>query len=120
MGAGVEVVRFSGPVIRPIYEAYTADVDAVYSKFDCLGYPREQRKKSMLRFYATIAIGLDFPSYSRHSQMKVSDGNQNRGYSTIAKHTWFNYLYLKLRLTFAFTNYNQSTAITSCCIHYTN
>ena len=33
----------------------------------------------MLRFYATIAIGPDFPSYSRHSQMKVSDGNQNGG-----------------------------------------
>ena len=33
--------------------------------------------------------------------------------SKIAECIWFNYLYLKLRLTFAGTNYIQSTAITS-------
>ena len=57
-----EVVTFlKGGVIRPIYEACTDDVDAAYSKFECLGYPRGQRKTSMFSFYATIAIGQFFP-----------------------------------------------------------
>ena len=29
--------------------------------FECLGYPRGQRKTSMFSFYATIAIGQFFP-----------------------------------------------------------
>ena len=47
-----------------------------------------------------------FPSYSRVSQIKVTN-------SKVAEDIWFNYLYLKLRFTFACTNYIQSTAITS-------
>ena len=50
-----------GDVIRPIYEACTDDMEAVYSKFECLGHPRGQRKTSMFSFYATIAIGQFFP-----------------------------------------------------------
>ena len=46
--------------MRPIYEACTDDVEAAYSKFECLGYPRGQRKTSMFSFYATIPIG-QFP-----------------------------------------------------------
>ena len=37
---------FSGAVIRPFYEAYTANVDAAYSKFDCLGLTGEDNGKT--------------------------------------------------------------------------
>ena len=33
--------------------------------------------------------------------------------SKVTEDIWFNYLYLKLRFIFAYTNYIQSTAITS-------
>ena len=62
-GGEFEVVpRFflKGGVVRPIYEACTVDVDATYSKFEYLGYPRGQRKTSMFSFYATISIGQFF------------------------------------------------------------
>ena len=52
---------WKGSVIWPIYEACTNDVDAAYSKFEYLGYPKAQRKTSMFSFYATIAIGQFFP-----------------------------------------------------------
>ena len=65
-------------VIRPIYEVCTNDVEAAYSKFECLGYPRGQRKTSMFSFYPTNAIGQFFPVI-RVSQIKVNEGNQNRG-----------------------------------------
>ena len=35
-------------------------MEVAYSKFECLGYPRGQRKTSMFSFYATIPIG-QFP-----------------------------------------------------------
>ena len=47
--------------MRPTYEACTDDVEAANSKFECLGYPRGQRKTNMFSFYATIAMGQFFP-----------------------------------------------------------
>ena len=71
------------------------------------GYPRGQRKTSMLETLVKPTYNRTvFPSYSRVSQIKVTN-------SKVAEDIWFNYLYLKLRFTFACTNYIQSTAITS-------
>ena len=62
-GGGIRncALFWKGGVIPPISEACTGDVEAAYSKFECLGYPRGQRKTSMFSFYATIPIG-QFPS----------------------------------------------------------
>ena len=46
-----------GGVVPSISEACTDDVEAAYSKFECLGYPRGKRKTNIFSFYATIAIG---------------------------------------------------------------
>ena len=51
--------------MRPIYEGCTDDVEAAYSKFECLGYPRGQRKPGIFSFYATIAIGQFSQLFSR-------------------------------------------------------
>ena len=61
-GGGIRncALFWKGGVIPPISEACTGDVEAAYSKFECLGYPRGQRKTSMFSFYATIPIG-QFP-----------------------------------------------------------
>ena len=62
-GGGIRICAlfWKGGVIRPTYEAYTDDVEAAYSKFECLGYPKAQRKTSMFSFHPTIAIGQFFP-----------------------------------------------------------
>ena len=56
-GGGIRgcALFWKGGVIRTIYEACTDDVDAAYSNMisEFLGYPGEQRKTSMLSFYAT-------------------------------------------------------------------
>ena len=71
------------------------------------GYPRGQKKTSMLETLVKPTYNRTvFPSYSRVSQIKVTN-------SKVAEDIWFNYLYLKLRFTFACTNYIQSTGITS-------
>ena len=62
--------------MRPIYEACTDDVETANSKFECLGYPRGQRKPEKKKTHCNGAV---FPSYSRVSQIKVNEGNQNRG-----------------------------------------
>ena len=129
--------------------------------------PERTTEKEHAQFYATIALGPDFPNFVPRELFRGFGGGAGKGpgigwsirhfdwskarekrpgnevgiflvilgiprwrwatatktgvtNSTIEEHIWFNYLYLKLRFTFAFTNYNQSTAITSCCIHYTN
>ena len=64
--------------MRPTYEACTDDVEAANSKFECLGYPRGQ-KKQRVQFLRHHCNGAVFPSYSRVSQIKVNEGNQNRG-----------------------------------------
>ena len=80
-GGGIRscAVFWKEGVIRPIYEACTDDVDAAYSKFECLGYPRGQRKTSMFSLYATIAVGQTSQLFSRFPD-KSERGQPEQGW----------------------------------------
>ena len=113
---------WKGAVIRPIYKACTNDVDATYSKFECLGYPRGKGKNSMLSFYATIAIGQFFPVILAFPRWRWANTTRTGvTNSTIAEDVCFNYLYLKLTSLARIELYSKHCHyIRSCSIHYTD
>ena len=51
--------------MRPIYEACTDDVEAANSKFECLGYPRGQRKTACSVFTPPLQWGSFSQLFSR-------------------------------------------------------
>ena len=54
--------------------------DCVFKIWISRGYPRGQRKTSMLETLVKPTYNRTvFPSYSRVSKIKVNEGNQNRG-----------------------------------------
>ena len=71
---------------------------------------KEKQHIQFLRHHCNRAV---FPSYSCVSQIKVSEGNQNRGAKLKNSRRYLVQLSLKLRFTFPCTNYIQSTSITS-------
>ena len=78
--------------------------------------PERIKRKQYVQFLHHHCNRTVFPGYSCVSQIKVSESMQpEQGWQIkkIAEDIWFSYLYLKLRFTFACTNYIQSTSITS-------
>ena len=73
--------------------------------------PERTKKNQHVQFLRHHFNWTVFPSYSRVSQIKATRTGLTN--SKIPEDVWFNSLYLKLRFTFAGTNYIRSTDITS-------